>query len=118
MKQTQILSLLTTNNDKGNTRPRKRNVTNDASSEQTKYQPRPWRTKAPKDGDPFEKITQTGHTFKWDPVGSNGTDFWDFVKSGDVPVDSQPVDTSPKPASEISKDIQAQKKIKKTVSFD
>ena len=118
MEQAQILSLLASNYDKGSTRPPKRHTQNAVSGEQTKYQPRPWRTKAPKDGAPLEKITKGGHTFKWDPAGNNGTGFWDFVKSGDIPVDSLPVGTSPKPESENSQTVPAQKKAKKTVSFD
>ena len=45
-------------------------------------QPGTWRTKGPRDGEPLERITKDGHTFKWDPTGNNGTEFWDFVKPG------------------------------------
>ena len=75
--------LLASNNDKGNKRSTNQNVTSDDSGEQLKYQPRPWQTRAPKDGAPLEKVTKGGHTFKWDPVGNNGTGFWYFIKSGD-----------------------------------
>ena len=118
MEQAQILSLLASNHDKSNKRSTSRNATNDDSGEQTKYQPRPWRTKAPKDGAPLEKVTKGGHTFKWDPVGNNGTGFWDFVKSGDNPEVPPTVSTSLKPASDDSQNVPAQKKAKKTVSFD
>ena len=124
MEQSQILSLLVSNQDKDNKRSANRNATNrnamnDDSGEQTKYQPRPWRTKAPKDGAPLEKVTKGGHTFKWDPVGNNGTGFWDFVKSGDNSAVSLSVGSSLKPESENSQNVhQAQKKAKKTVSFD
>ena len=64
MKQARVLSLLASNNDHGSKRSTKQNLTNDDSGEQTKYQPRPWWTRPPKDGAPLEKFIKGGHTFQ------------------------------------------------------
>ena len=80
VEQSQIPFLLVSNQDKDNKQSANRNATNrnatnDDLGEQTRYQPRPWRTRAPKDGAPLEKVTRGGRTSKWDPVGNNGTGF-------------------------------------------
>ena len=67
MEQAQILSLLAKYDDKGNNNTSKKRIaTNNYSEMQTKYQPSPWRTRAPKDGTPLEKVINGGHTSKWD----------------------------------------------------
>ena len=115
MEQVQILSLLPNNNNNGAKKDKKQNSTNDDSAGQTKYQPQPWRTKPPKDGDPLEKVTKGGHTFKWNPDGNNGTGFWEYVKSEENPVDSSSVRTNPTRESDDSTNVPAKKKAKKTV---
>ncbi len=117
MEQAQILPLLADITDTCSKRHLKQLTKNDISGVQTKYQPRPWRTRAPNDGAPLEKVTKGGHTFKWDPSGNNGTGFWDFVKTGDISVYPPTVGTSPKPTSEINQNVPAQKKAKKTISL-
>ena len=122
MEQAQILSLLAKYDNKDSIskkRPSPSTENGPSDDGKIKYQPRPWRTKAPKDGEPFEKITKGGHTFKWDPVGNNGTGFWEFVKSGDNTSGvSLSVGTTPKPKGNILPNVSPQKKTKKTVSFD
>ena len=75
MEQAQILSLLekcdNKNNNPNNRHSSNASINSYSDKRKIKYQPRPWRTRKPKDGEPFEKITKGGHTFKWDPVGNN-----------------------------------------------
>ena len=119
MEQAQILSLLAHTNNAGNKRGiEKQKLTDDDSDEQPKYQPRPWRTKPPKDGDPLERVTKGGHIFKWNSVGNNCTGFWEYVKSEENSANPLPVGTKPMPASGDSQNVSVKKKAKKTVSFD
>ena len=74
MEQSQILSLLAKYEGSSSKTPKSTNWTKTAPPPvdgDTNFQPQPWRTKGPKDGEPLERITKGGHTFKWDPTGNN-----------------------------------------------
>ena len=115
MEQAQILSLMAKLENKKEKDTRKSEPR--SNNEDTKYKPRPWRTKPPKDGEPTEKVSKGGHTFKWNPSGNDGTGFWDFVK----PVESASKETT-KTSSTSAKVLEVpspeKKKSEKTVTFN
>ena len=115
MEQAQILSLIATCEGKDATDNTKKPTS--SSGDGKKSGPRPWRLKGPKAGEPLERVTKGGHSFKWDPVGNNGTGIWQFVKPGKD--DSS--DEKRKPSTNVEPSTATEpspKKARKTVTFD